>query len=65
MKLETYLKNHFQDVTVIGVVNPSIILNHNGNHYVIYRVFHKKHRFVLCKRLAALSDVELNNFIQC
>ena len=49
MKLETYLKNHFQDVTVIGVVNPSIILNHEGTSYVIYRLYHGKQRFVLCK----------------
>lgn len=49
MKLETYLKNHFQDVTVIGVVNPSIILNHEGISYVIYRLYYGKHRFVLCK----------------
>lgn len=48
MKLETYLKKNFQDVSVIGVTNPSLIVNHDGNHYVIYRQSGHIKKFVLC-----------------
>lgn len=66
MKIETYLKGHFSDVTVVGVVNPSIIINHNSMHYVVYRQSWKGKRFVLCageKRYEFDKPSEIHNLI--
>lgn len=48
MKIETYLQNNYSDVTVIGVVNPSVIVNHNGESYVVYVLYHGKRRIIVC-----------------
>lgn len=48
MKIETYLKNNFPDVTVVGVVNPSVIVNHNGESYVVYVLYHGKRIIIVC-----------------
>lgn len=66
MKIETYLKNHFSDVTVIWKVNPSVIFNHDGIHYVVYRQVWKGKRFILCageKRFEFDTPSEIHKLI--
>ena len=61
MKIETDLQNNFPDVTVVGVVNPSVIVNHNGESYVVYRQSNKSNRFVLCH---GVSRYEVNKLME-
>ena len=53
MELIKYLKANYSDVRVIGVKNPSVIVNHNGVTYIIYRACYsaKKANYVICKGL--------------
>lgn len=66
MKIETYLQNNFPDVTVVGMVNPSVIVNHDGESYVVYRMYHGKRRIIVChgeKRYEVNKLMEIKQII--
>lgn len=68
MELIQYLKANYVDVRVIGVVNPSIIINNEGISYTVYiAVSQKKGKYVVCKgseRFYFDRLIEIKKFIK-
>lgn len=60
-----YLKANYTDVRVIGVINPSVVVNQDDKSFVIYKT--NTNKYVICSgenRIPFEKPSEIKNYIK-